>query len=98
MELFLFKPSAPGELFQYSIQRVHEGLAGSEECFDWLLTAEEFHGDVKWLKCVRSHGPQLSGQEQVIKMIDILCVQRQVLYSGESTDDRVFIAVKDVSY
>ena len=96
--MFLFKPDAPEDLFRYSVKRVCDRLTGYKECFDWLLTAEEFYTRVQWLECVQVHGPQLSGTEQLVKMTDILCLQWQLLSSGGSSDDEVYDAVRNVSF
>ena len=96
MDLLLFQPETSEEQFQFYLHRVNGGLEGYKECFDWLLNAEEFHGESEWLQCMRNRAVQLSDIEHAFKMIDIICMQRQLLSCDEGSTDDTYRGVREV--
>ena len=96
MDLLLFQPETSEEQFQFYLYRVNGRLEGYKECFDWLLNAEEFHGESEWLQCMRNNAVQLSDIEHAFKMIDIICMQRQLLSCDEGSTDNTYRGVRQV--
>ena len=96
MDLLLFKPETLEEQYQFYLKRVDANLEGYNECFDWLLSAEEFHGEPKWLECMENHALRLSDNKQALKMVDIICMQHQALAVEKLMDDKVFRTMKKV--
>lgn len=96
MDLLLFQPETSEEQFQFYLHRVNGRLEGYKECFDWLLNAEEFHGESEWLQCMRNRAVQLSDIEHAFKMIDIICMQRQLLSCDEGSTDNTYRGVREV--
>ena len=96
MDLLLFQPETSDEQFQFYLQRVNGRLEGYKECFDWLLNAEEFHGESEWLECMRNNAVQLSDIEHAFKMIDIICMQRQLLSCDEGSTDNTYRGMREV--
>ncbi|KAJ7339443.1 hypothetical protein OS493_005841 [Desmophyllum pertusum] len=80
---YCFKQKLQRNSFRFYLQRVNGRLEGYKECFDWLLSAEEFHGESDWLDCMRNHAVEISDVQHALKMIDIIYMQRQCL----CTDD-----------
>lgn len=98
MDLLLFQPETSDEQFQFYLHRVNGRLEGYKECFDWLLNAEEFHGESEWLDCMRNNAVQLSDIEHAFKMIDIICMQRQLLSCDEGSTDSTYRGVREVKF
>ena len=96
MDLLLFQPETSEEQFQFYLHRVNGRLEGYKECFDWLLNAEEFHGESEWLQCMRNRAVQLSDIEHAFKMIDIIYMQRQLLSCDEGSTDDTYRGVREV--
>ena len=96
MDLLLFQPETTEEQFQFYLQQVNGRLEGHKECFDWLLGAEEFHRESDWLECMKNHAVQISDIQHVLKMIDIIFMQQQLLCSCDETTDVVYSDMKEV--
>ena len=96
VDLLLFQPETAEEQFHFYLQRVNGRLEGCKECFDWLLSAEEFHSEPNWLGCMKNHAVQLSDIQHALKMVDIICMQRQLLCSDEESTDIVYRDMKEV--
>ncbi|XP_068734665.1 uncharacterized protein [Montipora capricornis] len=96
VDLLLFQPESTREQFDFYLQQVNNHLDGYKECFDWLLSAEEFHQEPSWLECMRNHSIQLSDIQHVLKMIDIIYMQRQQLCSGDESSDVVYSGIKEI--
>lgn len=95
--MLLFQPETTGEQFHFYLQRVDGRLEGYKECFDWLLSAEEFHGTSDWLECMKNHAAEITDIQQALKMIDIIYMQRQCLCSDDKSSDKVYRDIKEVS-
>lgn len=96
MDLLLFQPETTDEQFHFYLQRVTGRLEGYKECFDWLLSAEEFHSESDWLECMKNHAVQISDVQHALKMTDIVYVQRQLLCSEEASADVTYRDMKQV--
>ena len=96
VDLFLFQPENTKEQFTFYLQRVNGSLEGYKECFDWLLSAEEFHKEPTWLECMRSHAAKLSDHQCALKMVDIIYMQRQLLCAGDKSSDIIYCEIKKV--
>ena len=98
MDLLLFQAETTEEQFRFYLQRVNGRLEGYKECFDWLLSAEEFHGESDWLDCMRNHAVEISDVQYALKMIDIIYMQRQCLCADDMSSDKVYRDIKEVNY
>lgn len=98
MDLLLFQPETSDEQFQFYLHRVNGRLEGYKECFDWLLSAEEFHGESEWLECMRNNAVQLSDIEHAFKIIDIICMQRHLLSCDEGSTDNTYRGMREVIF
>ena len=79
--------------------RIDEKLEGYEECFDWLLTAEELYSNPIWLECIEHNSVSIAQKVHLSKMVDIMCVLQEVLANEEVEEPiRSFAAIKQVSY
>lgn len=96
MDLLLFQPENTKEQFEFYLQRVNGNLEGFKECFDWLLSAEEFHEEPTWLECMRSHAAKLSDQQCALKMVDVIYMQRQLLFASDKSSDIIYCEIKKV--
>ena len=97
MDLLLFQPERTEEQFHFYLQIVDGRLEDYKECFDWLLSAEEFHGEPDWLECMRKHAVEISDVQHALKMIDIIYMQRQCLCTDEKSNDTVYRDMKEVN-
>ena len=98
MDLLLFQPETTEEQFQFYLQIVDGRLEDYKECFDWLLSAEEFHRESDWLECTRNHAVEISDVQHALKMIDIIYMQRQFLCADCKSSDTVYREMKEVNY
>ncbi|KAL9988358.1 hypothetical protein ACROYT_G002795 [Oculina patagonica] len=96
VDLLLFQPETSEEQFHFYLQRVNGRLEGYKECFDWLLSAEEFHGASDWLECMKNHAVEISDIQHALKMIDIIYMQRQCLCSDDKPSDAVYRDIKEI--
>ena len=96
VDLLLFVPETTEEQFHFYLQRVNGRLEGYKECFDWLLSAEEFHRESDWLECMRHHAIEMSDIQHALKMIDIIYVQRQCLCSDDKSINTTYRDMKEV--
>ena len=96
VDLLLFQPETTEEQFHFYLQQVNGRLEGYKEYFDWLLSAEEFHSEPDWLECMRNNAVEISDIEHVLKMIDIIYMQGQLLYSEEASSDIIYRDMKEV--
>ena len=96
--MLLFQPETTEEQFRFYLQIVDGRLEDYKECFDWLLSAEEFHRESDWLECMRNHAVEISDVEHAIKMIDIIYMQRQCLCADDKSSDTVYRDMKQVNY
>ena len=97
VDLLLFQPETTEEQFHFYLQIVDGRLEDCKECFDWLLSAEEFHGESDWLECMRNHAVEISDVQHALKMIDIIYMQRQCLCADEKYNDTVYRDMKEVN-
>lgn len=97
--MLLFQPETTEEQFRFYLQIVDGRLEDYKECFDWLLSAEEFHRESDWLECMRNHAVEISDVEHALKMVDIIYMQRQCLCANDkSSNDTVYTDMKQVNY
>lgn len=97
VDLLLFQAESTEDQFHFYLQRVNNRLEGYKECFDWLLSEEEFHGDSDWLECMRNHAVEISEAQHALKIIDIIYMQRQSLCADNTSSDVVYKELKEVS-
>lgn len=98
VDLLLFQPETTEEQFHFYLQIVDGRLEDYKECFDWLLSAEEFHRESDWLECMRNHAVEISDVQHALKMIDIIYMQRQFLCADDKSSDTVYREMKEVNY
>ncbi|KAK2553229.1 Gem-associated protein 4 [Acropora cervicornis] len=98
VDLLLFQPENTKEQFEFYLQQVNGSLEGYKECFDWLLSAEEFHKEPTWLECMRSHAAKLSDHQCALKMVDIIYMQRQLLCAGDKSSDIIYCEIKKILF
>lgn len=96
VDLLLFQAESTEDQFHFYLQRVNNRLEGYKECFDWLLSTEEFHGDSDWLECMRNHAVEISEAQHALKMIDIIYMQRQSLCADNTCSDVVYKELKEI--
>lgn len=77
----MFSCESLEETLSTAVWRVNENLEGCEHCFNWLLTTEELFDNPAWLECIQNNAVRYAGKDQVIMMVDILCIQRQMMES-----------------
>lgn len=97
VDLLLFQAESTEEQFRFYLERVNNRLEGYKECFDWLLSTEEFHGESDWLECMRNHAVEISDVQHALKMIDIIYMQRQCLCADDMCSDVVYREMKEVN-
>lgn len=92
----MFSSESTEETLSTAAWRVNENLEGSEDCFNWLLTTEELFDNPTWLDCIQTNAICYAGKDQVIMMVDILCVQRQMIESMPESSGDFFTAITKV--
>lgn len=97
VELLLFQPETSEQQFRFYLKQVNGRLEGYKECFDWLLSAEEFHSESDWLECMRNHAVQISDVPHAQKIIDIMYMQRELLCSCKESSDIIYMDMKEVN-
>jgi hypothetical protein len=85
------------EQFDDAVWRVNHNLEGSEYCLNWLLTTEELFDNTIWLECIKVNAIKIGCKEQAVMIVDILCVQRQMIESVPERSCNCFNAIKEVS-
>lgn len=95
---FMFTHGSLKDQLDDAIWRVNHNLEGSLDSLNWLLTTEELFDNPLWLKCIRDNVVKMGYKDQAIMMVDILCVQRQIIESAPECDNSVFHIIKEVKY
>lgn len=93
----MFSSESIQDTLTTAVWRVNENLPGCKACFNWLLSTEELFDDPIWLECITKNASSFAGKEELVMMIDIICVQRQMMENIPDVSSKVFTAIKQVS-
>ncbi|KXJ04300.1 hypothetical protein AC249_AIPGENE16357, partial [Exaiptasia diaphana] len=93
----MFSSESIQDTLETAVWRVNNNLPGSKDCFKWLLSAEEVFDDPIWLECITKNASSNAGKEELVMMIDIICVQRQMMETFPDMGSEVFAAIKKVN-